>query len=264
MSRDRQLQEAAAQLAVQTVWTMNDACRLEAGEHVGRLALKLAKASGSTQAQSFVYEALATLNLDHGNISRALTYAKHGVKLREVPDAQEAWMRIRWGWALAHVRGQENTARDEIEAIRGLLADRPDVFAGQGVTGSLLKNTRSASSQSAIMAADMTGTIGLSLNDLGIYDEAQAAFDECVRGMEQTSPALTAFFLSHQIRAALGASQFSLGADRMHQLARVAPLVNSPRVDRCLKNVLAQSARWTTVPSIRTARDQLKAVAPAA
>src|ERR671914_2931457 len=43
--RDRQLQEAASELAVETVWTLNDAHRFDAGENVGRLALELAKRS---------------------------------------------------------------------------------------------------------------------------------------------------------------------------------------------------------------------------
>jgi predicted XRE-type DNA-binding protein len=254
-SKDRQLQEAASELAAETVWTLNDACRVEAGENVGRLALQLAKLSGSLHAESEAYDALAAINLDHGETDRALMYAKHGVMLREVPDAQQAWMRIRTGWSLAHVRGQENVARDEIENVRGLLRDTYG-FSSPG------KRTQWGQyGKSSLEAADMMGTIALSLNDLGVYGEAQAAFNECVSVLEQSSPALAAFFLSHQIMAALGASQLSLAADRMLKLARITPLVNSPRVNGYLREILAMSATWGTVPRIRNARDQLKAVA---
>jgi hypothetical protein len=241
-SRDRKLQEAASELAVEAIWTLNEVSRVEAGENVGRLALKLAEASGSTQARSRVYSALATLNLDHGNAARALMYAKLGVGLPEVPDAQQGWMRLRKGWALAHLRGQEIAARDEIESVRGLLQDSCG-FPGQ----------------SPFEIADMTGMVGLSLNDLGVYGEAQAAFNQGVKGVEE-SPALAVFFLAHQIRAALNVSQLPLAASRMQKFARLAPQVNSPRVDKHVRQVLTMSARWANVADMRDARNQLKVV----
>jgi hypothetical protein len=237
------LQEAASELAVEAVWTLNDACRLEAGEDVGRLALRLAEVSGSNHALSRAYSALTALNLDHSNADRALKYAKLGVALPEVPDSQQAWMRLRKGWALAHVHGQENAARDEVESVRGLLQDTHGFY-----------------SQSTFEDADMTGLIGLSLNDLGVYGEAQAAFSKCVNTLEESSPVLAAFFLAHQTIATLRASQLALAEIRILKLAHIAPLVNSPRVDKCLRDVLAQSAKWSSVPTVRNARNQLEAV----
>jgi tetratricopeptide (TPR) repeat protein len=254
-SQDRKLQEAASDLAVQTVWALNDACRVEAAESAGRLALKLAKASGSPRAQARAYEALISLNLDHGVADRALMYANKGVRLREIPELPQAWMRLKKGWALAHVSGQENRARGEIETIQELLQDT------HGFSGQSSSENYSGGRPHAAVVADMTGNIGLSLNDLGVYGEAQSAFNKCVSGLEQSSPALAAFFLAHQIMAALTASQLPLAADRMLKLARIAPLVNSPRVEKSLGKVLAQSAKWSTVPTIRDARDQLETVA---
>lgn len=242
-SRDRKLQEAASELAVEGVWTLNELCRLEVGENVGRLALELAGASGSTHAQSRAYSALATLNLDNGNAERALIYAKRGVDLTEVPGTQQTWMRLRKGWTLARVAGHKTAARDEIESVRGILQD------GHGLRG-----------QSDFEVADITGTIALSLHDLGVYGEAQKAFNASVSGLEESSPALAAFFLAHQIRAALSASQVSLAASRMLKFARLAPLVNSPRVDKHVREVLVMSARWGSVPDMRDARAQLETV----
>jgi transcriptional regulator with XRE-family HTH domain len=255
-SRDRKLQEAAAGLAVQTVWTLNDACRINAGENVGRLALKLAKASGSPRAQSLAYSALISLNLDHGAPDRALMYANKGAQLQETPDLPQAWMRLKKGWTLAHIPGQKNRARDEIETISGLLQDTQGFYRQ-----SSSESYRDGRAHAAVVA-DMIGNIGLSLSDLGMYQEAQATFNECVRGLEESTPALAAFFVAHQVQTALTASHVPLAADRMVKLAHIAPLVNSPRVDECLREVLRQSAGWAKEPRIRNARDQLKAVTP--
>ena len=254
-SRNRELQEAASSLAEQTTWTLNDACRINAGENAGRLALKLAKASGNPRAQSRAYDALISLNLDHGAPDRALIYANKGVQLQEIPDLPQAWMKLKKGWALAHIPGQKNRARDEVETVQGLLQDTHGFYSQ-----SSSENYGDGRPHAGVVA-DMIGNIGLSLSDLGIYEEAQAAFNDCVRGLEDSSPALAAFFVAHQVQTALKASHVPLAADRMLRLAHIAPLVNSPRVDGCLSEVLKQSVIWVKEPRIRDARDQLKAVA---
>jgi hypothetical protein len=86
-SRDRHLHEAASELAVQTVWTLNDARLFNAGENVGRLALELAKLSESADAQSRAYSALAALNAERGGADRALMYARDGVTLDATPQS---------------------------------------------------------------------------------------------------------------------------------------------------------------------------------
>jgi hypothetical protein len=233
---------------------------------VGGVALELAQASGNRHTQARAYSALTAINLENGRADQALLYASKGVQLREVPEAQHAWMQIRKGWALAHVRGQQNMARDEIEIVRGILTDLPardadhvvPAFTNQGESWSLLQGTDPISS---VEVADITGTIGLSLIDLGVYGEAQAAFDECIRGIAHASPALAAFFLTQQIKAALTATQLPFAADRMLALAHVTPQINSPRVDVCVAEVLALSHKWNAVSSIHNARDQLKTVA---
>ncbi|HEU5159283.1 MAG TPA: helix-turn-helix transcriptional regulator [Streptosporangiaceae bacterium] len=245
-SRDRALHEAASELAVQTVWTLSEARRLDAGENIGKLALKLAQLSKSPGVQSRAYGALAQTKIERHKAQRqpdrALMYAREGMKVREVSDVRQAWMRLRKGWSLAQVRGQEKQARDEIENVRGLLQDS----RGFG--------------QSPVSVADMTGCIGLALNDLGAHEEAQTTLNEAVALLGNSAPDLQSHFLAQQIIAALKTSQVSLAANRMLHLARVAPLVNAPRLDEDLQAVLALSATWSTVPSVRDARDQLKTV----
>jgi transcriptional regulator with XRE-family HTH domain len=104
--RDRQLQEAASELAIEAVWTLIDARHFDAGENVGRLALGLAKRSESPDVESCAYSALTAASIERGIADRALMYARDGVRLPEVPEGQQAWMRIRKGWSLALVHGQ--------------------------------------------------------------------------------------------------------------------------------------------------------------
>ncbi|HYT90238.1 MAG TPA: hypothetical protein VEL76_16140 [Gemmataceae bacterium] len=245
LDRDRHLQEAASQLAVQAVWTLNDARRFDAGENVGRRALELARLSKSPYAQSRAYSALTALNVERGSPDRALMYARDGVRLREVPEAQHAWMRLRKAQTLALVRGQRHASRDELESVQEPLGDLG--FADQ----------------SPFDVADMMGNIGRALNNVGAHAEAHDTLDEAVALLSGTRPNLQSEFLAQQVIAALRMPQPSLAADRMLALAHVAPLVDSGRLDDYLRNVLAESAKWATVPEIRNARDQLKTLVPA-
>lgn len=243
--RDRRLQEAASQLAVEGVWTLNDARRFDAGENVGRLALELARLSKSPYAQSCAYSALTTLNVERGAPDRALMYARDGVRLRDVPEAQHAWMRVRKARALALVGGQRHASRDELESVQAPLADRG--FSGQ----------------SEFDVADMMGSIGTALNGVGAHPEAHGTLAESVALLGGAWPNIQSEFLAQQVIAALRMSQPSLAADRMLTLAHVASPVDSGRLDGYLRDVLAESARWAAVPEIRDARDQLKALVPA-
>jgi transcriptional regulator with XRE-family HTH domain len=241
--RDRQLQEAASELAVETVWTLNDARRFDAGENVGRLALELAKRSQSADAQSCAYSALAAINMERGGVDRALIYARDGVKLPEVPEVQQAWMRLRKVRSLALVRGQEHASRDEMESVQAALRDQR------------------FSNQSSIDIADMMHGVGIALNDLGAYAEAHRTLNEAVILLGSSSPYLQGWFLAEQVIASLRMAEVSLAADHMLALAQVAPLVDSRRLDDYLRALLAESARWATAPEIRDAREQLRQLA---
>ena len=241
--KDQKLQEAASNLAVEAAWTLNDARRFDAGENVGGLALTLAGRSGSTDAQSRAYSVLTNINAERGEKDRAFRFAAAGAKLREVPGTQQQWMHLRKGESQAHLRGQGSAAREEIENVLGLLRDTGG-FPGQ----------------SPFDVADMTGNLGIALANLGAYEEAQEAMSQAVNLFADSSPTPVAVYLAHQSITALGASQVHLAADRMLMLARVAPLINSPRVDGHVKKILTMSARWGTVSDMRDAHDQLKAV----
>ena len=245
-SRDRQLQEAASELAVATVWTLNDARLFDTGENVGRLALELAKRSESADAQSRAYSALAAIGAERGSADRALMYARDGVMLREVPEAQHAWMRLRKARTLAAVRGQRRSARAEMESVLAALQDTAG-FPGQ----------------SSFDVANLMGSIGRGLNEVGAHEEAHDTLSATVSLMGGSSPNLQSLNLAEQAISAFGMSEPSLAANYMSALTRLAPLVNSRKLDENLRRVLAESARWKTVSEIRDARDQLKPLIPA-
>jgi tetratricopeptide (TPR) repeat protein len=242
--KDQKLQEAASSLAVEAAWTLNDARRFDAGENVGVLALTLARRSGSTDAQSRAYSVLAKINAERGERDRALRFAEAGARLHEVADVQRQWMNLRKGDIQAHLRGQGNAARNEIENVLGLLTDTAG-FPGQ----------------SAFDVADMTGNAGNVLAKLGAYAEAQEVLSRAVQLYGDSSPTTVALCLAHQSAAALGSSQVDLAANHMLVLARVVPLINSPRVDGHVQKILAMSAPWGAVSDMREARGQLKALA---
>jgi transcriptional regulator with XRE-family HTH domain len=242
ISKDRKLQEVGANLAAEAAWTLNDARRFDAGENVGGLALTLARRSGSTDAQSRAYSVLAEINVERGRRDRAFRFAAAGADLREVPDAQAQWMKLRKGWVQAHVRGQGNAARTEIDTVLGRLRDTGGFYG-----------------QSRLDVADMTGNLGNVLADLGAYGEAQEVLRHAVHLFGESSPMPVALCLAHQSIAALSGAEVDQAADRMLTLARFTPLIDSPRVDGQVRKILTVSARWGAVPYMRDARDQLNA-----
>jgi predicted XRE-type DNA-binding protein len=239
--RDWRLQEAASELAIEAAWTLTDAHHFDAGEKVGMLALKLARLSKNTDAQSRAYSVLSSLNIERGSADRALMYAKEGVRLREVPETQQAWMRLRKAQTLALVQGQERAARAELESIQAPFEDT-DGFLGQ----------------SSFDAADMLGNLGRAFHDVGAYPQAHSAVSEAITLFGSSSPNLQSHFLAHQVMAALRMPEMSLAADRMLALARVTVMVSSRKLDDYLKSVLAESAKWASALEIRLAREQLK------
>jgi hypothetical protein len=154
-------------------------------------------------------------------------------------------MRLRKARIHALVRGQTGAARDE---LHGILAT--------------LRHSAGFPGQSAFDLANIMGSIGRGLSEVGAYEQAHATLNEAVSLMGGSSPNFQSLNLVELVVAALGMSEPSLAANYMLALARLAPVVNSRRLDDNLRRVLAESSKWTAVPEIREARDQLKALIP--
>ncbi|HZB31864.1 MAG TPA: hypothetical protein VE465_17030 [Streptosporangiaceae bacterium] len=238
-SSDKELHVAASGLAVESVYTLNDAGRFDAGQKVGELALELAQLSGETEAQSRALSVLARVHYHRGDGGMAVKYAQRGARLHDVPPRQHTWLKLRHGWSLSIVNGQEHQARNALDDVQAGLADAPE---GSLDTG------------------DLMGSVGRAFYDLGEYRRAQDCLEEAMQLLEGSSPQLHGIFLARQIAASLRAAQPEFAADRMLSLARVVPLVNSDQLNNNVKDVLAASHPWRTVPEVRAARAQLHSV----
>jgi hypothetical protein len=109
------------------------------------------------------------------------------------------------------------------------------------------------------MAAIM-GNIGISMSDLGRHKDALSSLMDAVTLAENLKPHYYADYLAHNVIAALNAQEPMLAAGQMLVLARVAPFVNSSRIDSCIGKILAKSVPWASALEMRDARDQLRTV----
>lgn len=241
--RDKKLQMAASGLAVETVWTLSDAGRFDAGQKVGELALALARLSQDLDTQSRALSVLARVQYHRGDGGMAVKYAQQAVRLNDIPPQQSAWLRLRHGWSLSMVNGQEAGARSALDDVRRFLAD-----------------ARSMDYQAVRDTADLMGSVGRALYDLGEYVEAGDCLDEAVQSLGPHDPRLRGIYLARQISASLRVGQPEHAADRMLSLVRVVPLVNSVQLNNNVRDVLAASHPWRAVPEVHAARAQLRAV----
>jgi transcriptional regulator with XRE-family HTH domain len=233
---DRELQEAASELACETARILYDARRYDAAERTGVFALNLARHSGSASAQAGAYSALSRICIDQRRGERGAMYARRGLRVTGISPAQEAWLKLRLGRSLALMRGQERTAREVLE--EAVSFDGLPVYE----------------------AADMVGNVGVALTGLGEYEEAHASIAKAVRLSGQCSTLLLVAYQAWEVEAAMRASKPALAADRMTTLARIVPLVSSARVNNRLAGVYQMTGRWAGAPEMRDAREQLRSV----
>ena len=233
---DRALQEAASGLACETARILYDSRRYDAAERTGVFALRLARRSGSAAAEAGAYSTLSRICIDQRRGERGAMYARRGLAVPDVPPAQQVWLRLRLGRSLALMQGQERSAR---EALDGAL----------GHEGLPVHDT-----------ADLVGNVGVALIGMGEHERARVALAEAVRLSGRCSTLLLVAYQAWQAEAALRAGRPSMAAERMTELARIAPLVSSARVDDHLAGVYALAGHWPTVPELRDARERLRSV----
>lgn len=233
---DRALQEAASALACETARILYDARRYDAAERTGVFALQLARRSGDAGAQAGAYSTLSRICIDQRLGERGAMYARRGLAVAGLPPAQQAWLRLRLGRSLALMGGQERRARQALDDALGYAA------------------------LPLHEAADMVGNVGVALAGMGEHEHARTAIADAVRLSGRCSALLFVAYQAWQVEAALRAGRPSLAAERMTELARVAPLVSSARVDNHLAGVYALAGQWAGVPEMRDAREQLYSV----
>jgi hypothetical protein len=239
-SRDRDLQAAASAFLNQATLILYDAGRLSPAERLGGRSLDLATRSADTEGQARAYDALSRVSLYRGDSSRAVMYARRGLRIRGITDVQRALLNMRLGRSLALVpeRGDDSMAALETALTLGA----PSPF-GKAALG---------------------GDVGIGLGVLGRYREAGSLLREAADSMGRRSPLFRAQYLGRQAQTALRAADPSLAAVHIHAFARAVPLVTSARVGRRAQEIFRASDAWRTVPELGQARDHLRTVLPAA
>lgn len=236
--KDRKLQSAASDLACETARIFYDTRRYDMAQRAGTYALDLARCAGDVEGQANACSALSRISIDQGHGDQGVMYARQGLTLPDLSPARHAWLRLRLARSLALVPGRERAARDHLA----------ELAATEGL--------------SAYERADMVGNVGVALAGMRAYPDAHPAIAEAVRLSGQCSPLLLVAYQAWQVEAALRASEPVMAAEYMTELARMAPMISSARVDSHIAGILAMSARWAGVPEMRHARRHLRSVQP--
>ncbi|HYY45147.1 MAG TPA: hypothetical protein VE975_08190, partial [Actinomycetota bacterium] len=113
---DPKVLEASAQLARQIAWTLQDACRFDAAENVGRFALDLAVMANDTEAQALAYRLLSNNNIEWGRADHAIKYAERGLRLKGISDVPQARLSMALARSLALARSQERYVHKAVES----------------------------------------------------------------------------------------------------------------------------------------------------
>ncbi|WP_146778913.1 hypothetical protein [Actinomadura craniellae] len=231
-----ELREPAAELVRVSALTLYDADYVDAAEDLAGKALKLAREAGDLESQANIYASLSQIAAYGGNADRGIRYARKGLSFgSDLTDYSRANLHIRLGRSLANIRGQDVTEiREVLEAGRN-------------------------SSLSPVEALSISGNIGLALADLGDHEEAIEELDYAVHDINSMR-AWGAEFLAREIPVMLDSGKLQLAAMRIIELAYAVPYINSARVDKYVREVLAKSASYSHVSEMREARELLRTV----
>ncbi|WUH96799.1 helix-turn-helix domain-containing protein [Spirillospora sp. NBC_00431] len=237
-SRDRELQEAAAELSRVSSQVLYDAKRLDVATRTGKLALTLARRSDYAEGIARTYENLCRFTTSSDPV-QAAHYAQRGLESPDLTDEYRARLNARLGTALSlqrrNARGAEKSALTALETARG------------------------ASQLSVDTSAVVLGSSGLCNARLRRYQAAHSELTNAVR-MFESRPLLSAHWRAVQVTESLRAGDLSRAGEQMKALAHMVPLVTSAQVDRRMKEILTFSAQWGSVPEIKSARDELRSV----
>ncbi|GAA0372633.1 hypothetical protein GCM10010151_73240 [Actinoallomurus spadix] len=236
---DPDVQVASAGLARAASVVLYDARMFDKAEKAGNFALILAKRADHAEDTANAFELLSQVSSYRGDHRRAAMYAQRGLGLPALTDECKARLSVRLGVCLAKTNagGTERRSRNLLDIAHG--------YDG-------------ASSKSGAM---ILGSSGIVLSHLGHHEEGERYLDEAVRRF-QGLPLLHGLWLGESAHAALRAADPNRAAHQMRAVARLSPLITSCRFDQKVDEILAESARWASVPEMREAREQLKAVQP--
>jgi tetratricopeptide (TPR) repeat protein len=220
------LRASASRLCRQSALILNDVRQLDRAAQAAAAAADL----GDMPGQARALDTLSLIITPYDG-ARGAGYARRGLALADVPDADRAVLSARLGRALA-LTGDARHARASL--------DRALELAGP--------------------SAEIYGNVGIGLTDLGLPGKAGPYLAGAVR-LSAASPFVRSLYVSRQAKAAIRAKRADEAAQDMMTLASLVPLVDSPRLGFHLRHILDGTRDWDAIGEVRDARDALKEVA---
>lgn len=239
-SRDVALQRAASDLVRSASLVLYDARKLKLAEKVGNVSLTLARRAHYVEGTAHSYENLCFFTTSVDPV-RAAHYAQRGLQVAELTEEHHARLNARLAVALSK--------------------KSPHAHRGSRLSQSAIDLARGFDALPQVTGAVITGNAALALAGLRRHQDADAAFTECLHLFEGF-PLSRATWATQQVKASFSAMALPEAADQISSLVRIAPLVDSARLDSRLREILAISAPWSKVPEIQRAREQLRSVLP--
>jgi transcriptional regulator with XRE-family HTH domain len=224
------VQAAASHLLRTCALVMHDVRQLHRAEEMALAALRFARSAGDLPAQ---VQALSVLSLITAHLpdGRGAVYARRGLRLPETGGSGRAVLSARLGRALALAPGHRGEARGWLEHA---------LEQGDG-------------------GAEVAGNAGIGLTDAGLPGLGERHL-AAAAALTASEPFLHALYVARQAKTAMRAREPELVACRMAELAGLAPLVQSPRLDIHLRHVYDGTGRWEAISEVRDARAALREV----
>lgn len=220
------LQASASKLLRQSALILNDVRDVRGAGHAAAVAVEL----GDTLGQAHAYDTMSQV-VAYFDGARGAEYARRGLALPDVPNADRAVLQARLARSLA-LTGDTRQARAAL--------DRALEMGG--------------------MSAEICGNCGIALTDAGLPGKAEPLLADAVR-LSATSPFVRSLYVSRQAKASIRARQPDRTARDMMELAALVPLVDSPRLGFHVRHILDGTGRWDGIAEVKDARAALREVA---
>ncbi|MCD0449021.1 hypothetical protein LO762_07430 [Actinocorallia sp. API 0066] len=232
--KDARLRRAASSLARNVAIAQYNTHELPQAHKAGRFAFALAQSVGDHEGQAASLNELSMFSAFEGDGLHAMQYARQALTVPDISLEIEASAHMRLGRAL------------------GLLSE------SRAASTHLDKAQEIGSGLPELRRADMLGGVGVALSEQGKWEASHGTLAEVVRLIAPMSPFLGVNYLACQARTALRGSQPTLAAELVDTLSRVAPLVNSERLNKLYAKILSLTNPWANAPEVKTMRDQLR------
>lgn len=224
------LHAAASRLCREAALILHDVRDLRQAEALARTALWFARTADDPTRQ---VQALDTLSLTAAHLldGRGAEYARRGLAVAGAEPAHRAVLAARLGRTLAITRGGRSEAHRSLEHAL-------ELSGGE-------------------LGAEIVGNVGIGFSELGMAALAEQHLTAAAK-LTASSPFVHGLYVARLAKTAIRARQPEVAAERMTELATIAPLVDSPRLRIHERHIIDGTRHWAGVALVRDARDALR------